>query len=830
MSNEVNEVLDLAQRKKRAMITKKNKNKLKIARRVAQRKKAPKRIIKKRAYAQARKIIRRKIAGKLGADYANLSPTQKMNVDKMIAGKQKIIKKLALRLIPRIEQQEAKRLQSFLHGKQLENLGKKEMKEDLNEKFQGLIDGRQDERVKKATEKKNQFIKFFKKFSDVIAEDSPVYKALEKKAEKSGIAGYVLGEVYIRGMEAWKESFNVSREQYAFARVNSYINKGKTYFNEDKDLHEWEDNTLLEISQRVLKNYAMKAHGQAKNPGYNKEYHARIKKQYGSDDPEVKQYDKFEKKHQNRVKGMEKATKRLGGFDHQKEVESHVAKSKAMTDKYGHKLQNTPRGSGYVVGHDPNKEDHAIVRVDHATGVRSKNKQDLRDHSVHIKHLKEAEDINEWAKFDRFGKRITSITNPCGKGYKQKGVIVVDGKEVPHCVKVGAKGDVQEGKMKELDSDIRNMDNGNFRKKYKKDKKTIGDQLNFKEENIEEAREITPAFKRAQKNLADIKNGGVERKAREAAAKKAAKDASMAKAKEHKELADKHYRKYQYHHELHKDTESIRSDLERGDWKNHGFESKEHARGAEEELSHQSELERRRAEKHKDDHEHHAAMYKIHSGKAYKYTKPKSKKLSYSDFVKGRKKVNEEILGEMRLKPSDREIGTDSSVANYKEDTPGQGKDKTHDKCGTPDCCGKCSMKEETLDESWSKGASSSNFSDKRKSNEYKKKRDMHFKAAKRYETGSDKHNELMAKGHVADAKYIKHSYHAGLWGSSETAKKDYKKSMEAAKEYKTVKEGTIEGVPVVHTNAADVKNVKVTTPDGKVVWRKQRKARDLIK
>lgn len=44
-----------------------------------------------------------------------------------------------------------------------------------------------------------------------------------------------------------------------------------------------------------------------------------------------------------------------------------------------------------------------------------------------------------------------------------------------------------------------------------------------------------------------------------------------------------------------------------------------------------------------------------------------------------------------------------------------------------------------------------------------------------------------MAAAHAADAKYIKHSYHAGNWGSMSDAKKDHKDAMNNAKYYKEI-------------------------------------------
>lgn len=230
----LNEVLDIVQRQKRAQITRANQKKLEVARRVARGKMASQKNLKKRAYAQARKIVRRKFAGKRGEEYESLGPAEKIQIDRAVEGKVKVIRKIAARLLPRIQQAEAKRLASFMKGKQLQNLGaneRKNMNEETNKKFGNKFKG------KKAAKVASQ-IKIYNRFSEEVKSESGIYKSLTKKADKAGIDIGLLGEVFDRGLAAWTEDQKVSRTQYAFARVNSYINHGKSYFNEDADLAE----------------------------------------------------------------------------------------------------------------------------------------------------------------------------------------------------------------------------------------------------------------------------------------------------------------------------------------------------------------------------------------------------------------------------------------------------------------------------------------------------------------------------------------------------------------------------------------------------------------
>ena len=62
---------------------------------------------------------------------------------------------------------------------------------------------------------------------------------LKKKAEKSGISYSILKQVYNRGMAAWQTGHRpgTTAQQWAFARVNSFITKGKgTWGGADSDL------------------------------------------------------------------------------------------------------------------------------------------------------------------------------------------------------------------------------------------------------------------------------------------------------------------------------------------------------------------------------------------------------------------------------------------------------------------------------------------------------------------------------------------------------------------------------------------------------------------
>ena len=324
-------VLSLQQRQKRALIMRRNEKKIARAREISKKRLAPESNIRKRAFAKARQIVRKRIAGERGAEYEKLGPSEKMAIDRAVEGKQKLINKLALRLIPSVKQAESKRLASYLHGRSLENHGQPEgkslAKESLNTLFaesfppaadtSSVIGARAANPVATSggTKKmppqgksKNSNITQYNKFQEEIEHDTPAFTSLYNKSEKSGIDLETLGEVYNRGWNTWTEDCKVNQQQYAFARVNSYINQGKTYFNEDADLHKEEITLITKADGRPVLNcgcekdpcvtYGMPQEAIAEHEGLNRDEriaaHRRLKHQHATngDTRLTKMYDR----------------------------------------------------------------------------------------------------------------------------------------------------------------------------------------------------------------------------------------------------------------------------------------------------------------------------------------------------------------------------------------------------------------------------------------------------------------------------------------------------------------------------------------------------------
>jgi hypothetical protein len=70
--------------------------------------------------------------------------------------------------------------------------------------------------------------------------NSASHKALKKKSQKSGFPLGILKQVFKRGKSAWKKSHyaGTTPDQWAHARVNSFITGGKTTKMHDKALYQ----------------------------------------------------------------------------------------------------------------------------------------------------------------------------------------------------------------------------------------------------------------------------------------------------------------------------------------------------------------------------------------------------------------------------------------------------------------------------------------------------------------------------------------------------------------------------------------------------------------
>ena len=197
VSKNMNEAIELdekpmtvQQRVARGRLMKRLAPKLARAKAKKAKRMADPRQLKIRAQKAAMAAVRKKVAGEKGINYATLSPSDKINVDKMVAKKKGLVAKIAKKLLPVVRKKEQARLKA-LHGK---------------------VEGFE------------------------ISEEAEI--SLRNKATKSQISYDIIKEVYDRGLLFWEETGSMDEQQYAFARINSFISGGKTRETIDADL--WE--------------------------------------------------------------------------------------------------------------------------------------------------------------------------------------------------------------------------------------------------------------------------------------------------------------------------------------------------------------------------------------------------------------------------------------------------------------------------------------------------------------------------------------------------------------------------------------------------------------
>ena len=313
---QLTEAMTIQQRRARSLIMRKFKVKIASARRRLRKKAATMDKLKIRARKAAIRIIRKRIAGKKGEDYNNLSPSEKMLVDKRVEKKRSAIDKIAKRLLPMVRKADLLKLRSKsesvdvdfenflseanvneefdtfleaetevskytkryhqmyskegtikLDGRFRAFRAKKEEEESLKEgpALDAVIDKHKDERLALKKRHKNEkadvrvreiravaqeefqsdldLLRFIEEtsndiFNAVLLDEEKSDEGLKGKAEKSGISYGILKKVFDRGLAAYQTSHRpgTTPQQWAYARVNSFITGGKTRTTGDADL------------------------------------------------------------------------------------------------------------------------------------------------------------------------------------------------------------------------------------------------------------------------------------------------------------------------------------------------------------------------------------------------------------------------------------------------------------------------------------------------------------------------------------------------------------------------------------------------------------------
>ena len=200
---ELQEVLNMQQRLKRRAIMRRLKGKIKRGRMIAQRRKATPEKLKKRAQRKAKEMVRKRLAGKRGANYKNLPVSARMEIDKKVAKKQSLIRNIARRLMPKVKKAEAERLRNRLTRKESLDI------ESLYQEVMPIIEQVEVEQISES-----------------------VQKNLMKKSERYGISLEEVQQLYVDC------KFSCQEEQKVFNRLNVILaNYQKETINEAINYH-----------------------------------------------------------------------------------------------------------------------------------------------------------------------------------------------------------------------------------------------------------------------------------------------------------------------------------------------------------------------------------------------------------------------------------------------------------------------------------------------------------------------------------------------------------------------------------------------------------------
>lgn len=220
---ELQEVLSVQARIKKASRARAMRGKLAMGRRRALNRKANRSTMAKRSQRVARRFLRARMLR--GRKYSDLSYSGRAALDRTLKLKSKSVNKLATKLLPRLQQAEQRRKSG--HGfRSVKGLGSVAGISGVKESLEALM--RSQTQIHQS-----------------------IANALKNKSEASNIPYDILETVYYRGLadHAAGHRETCTPQQWAFNRVNSYIHGGSTYREGDKDLAE--SVMALRASQRA---------------------------------------------------------------------------------------------------------------------------------------------------------------------------------------------------------------------------------------------------------------------------------------------------------------------------------------------------------------------------------------------------------------------------------------------------------------------------------------------------------------------------------------------------------------------------------------------------
>jgi hypothetical protein len=216
---ELNEYLSAQQRIRKATKFRTARGKVKLGRKRALKRKASRTVLMQRARRMAVKFLKARMLR--GTSYDKLSYTGRANLDKRLKIKTKSVTRLATKLMPRLQQAEQRR--KIGSGfKSIKGLGA----------IAGMPGSRKVVR--------EQLLDAISTLTETCVVTPAIVEALGKKAIDSGIDYTILETVYRRGVVDFAAGHrpDMTPQQWAFNRVNSFIHQGASFNTVDSDLAE----------------------------------------------------------------------------------------------------------------------------------------------------------------------------------------------------------------------------------------------------------------------------------------------------------------------------------------------------------------------------------------------------------------------------------------------------------------------------------------------------------------------------------------------------------------------------------------------------------------
>ena len=305
--------LTLVQRQRRARILRAKEPKMQRAKEVSKHKLASDEKLKARAIVKARNIVKMRFAARKGTPYTELTTSEKIQVDKVVDKKVKLIRRLAARLLPSLRKAEVNRLASFQSGEKLKHATAAPVNEEFNNIVESLDNKTSmqlvdiiNDSIDALNENNNSMGITLKRLLGAVLPEDVATSTLMKKAEKTGIPFSTLREVFERGSFAWEDDGKITQEQFAFSRVNSYIAKGRAW-SLDSDLRE--EKTVNDKLDKAFKNVTKSPEDAVGNKVADTARHGKVQyvgvrtaahKETGTQERQEVQYIKRHKMHTKR--------------------------------------------------------------------------------------------------------------------------------------------------------------------------------------------------------------------------------------------------------------------------------------------------------------------------------------------------------------------------------------------------------------------------------------------------------------------------------------------------------------------------------------------------